>query len=179
MSHLPPVPSNHLLSEAWASFRRCLHKDHYARLSGRAGRFEYWSATIIGTLISILPGILPLILPNLLSFIGLLIWFVVITYFAMPLLAVYVRRLHDVGWSAWWIAAHYALISVLYAVFVFHVTQAVFFTSDMVELFSHVLPRLLPWLEYTAIPLNVLSTLLFILTLLPGKTTPNRYGNPV
>ena len=113
------------------------------------------------------------------EFYSLYVWFGVIAYFAMPLLAVYVRRLHDVGWSAWWIAAHYALISVLFAVFVFHVTQAVFFTSDMVELFSHVVPRLLPWLEYTAIPLNVLSTLLFILTLLPGKTTPNRYGNPV
>ena len=179
MNQLPPVPSDNLLYEAWAAFRRCLRKEHYARLIGRAGRFEYWSVTIIGTFVSLLPGILLFILPNLLSLIGLFVWFGVIAYFAMPLLAVYVRRLHDVGWSAWWIAAHYALISVLFAVFVFHVTQAVFFTSDMVELFSHVVPRLLPWLEYTAIPLNVLSTLLFILTLLPGKTTPNRYGNPV
>lgn len=179
MSHLPPVPSNHLLSEAWASFRRCLHKDYYARLSGRAGRFEYWSATIIGTLISILPGILPLILPNLLSLIGLLIWFVVITYFAMPLLAVYVRRLHDVGWSAWWIAVHYAFIAVLFAVFVFHVTQASFFAFDAEDLFTYVISQMLPWIEYSALPINILSTLLFILTLLPGKQKPNRYGNPV
>lgn len=179
MNQLPAVPSDKLLCQAWAAFSRCLHKDNYARLSGRAGRFEYWSATILGSCISLLPGIIPCLLPNLLSLIGLLIWFVVIAYFAMPMLAVYVRRLHDVGWSAWWIAAHYAFISVLFAVFVFHVTQAAIFASDVAEVFSYVIPQMLPWFTYTAFPINVLSALLFVLTLLPGKNTPNRYGNPV
>lgn len=179
MSNLPSVPSGDLLSTALAAFRRCLHKDNYARLTGRAGRFEYWSATIIGTIVSLLPGLLVLILPNPLSIIGLFIWLAVIVYFAMPMLAVYVRRLHDVGWSAWWIVVHYAFVSVLFAVFVFHMTQAVLLAFDSTDVFTYVIQEMWPWLEYSALPMNVLSTLLFILTLLPGKSDSNRYGNPV
>ena len=74
---LPPVPRGTLLSEAWRYFCSCLAKENYARLQGRAGRMEYWSATIIGYILTPLPLIL-CVIPSAITFcIGLLLYYIV------------------------------------------------------------------------------------------------------
>lgn len=180
MNELPPVPSDSFLSRAWSAYRACLAKENYARLSGRSSRFEYWSATIIGSFFCLLPLLFTLILPNILTVIVLLLWLALIVYLAMPLLAVYVRRLHDVGWSGWWITAYYAIVIVVYTLFVFHVTQACYYLVDSIdEVLKEVLSSMLPVLRYTHLPMELLSLLLFIVTLLPGTKGRNKYGEPV
>jgi uncharacterized membrane protein YhaH (DUF805 family) len=72
----------------------------YAQFEGRASRKEYWmfvlANIIIGFVIGIIEGIVKLSSINLLADIyGLAI--------LIPSIAVSVRRLHDIGWSGWWV----------------------------------------------------------------------------
>lgn len=176
MSDLPSVPSNNFFLNAWRSFCYCMRKDNYARFAGRAGRMEYWSTTIIGSLLTILPFVLfPII-----GYVFIIIELAVIIYLAMPILTVFVRRLHDVNWSGWWICLYYLLVSVGFAWIIFWFVQE-FLASDM-DLLS---------IDYEALRLNnfcirllhlaidFISILLFVLTLLPGTKGVNKYGEPV
>ncbi len=96
------------------------------------------------------------------------------------MLAVYVRRLHDVGWSAWWIAIHYAVVCVVYAIGVFHVVQqTILYGDDIYYILQNVYSQLQPILRYTAKPMEILSAILFVVTLLPGNPKKNKYGEPV
>ena len=98
----------------------------------------------------------------------------------MPLLAVYVRRLHDVGWSAWWIAIHYAVVCVVYAIGVFHVVeQTILYGDDIYYILQNVYEKMQPILHYTAKPMEILSIILLIVTLMPGNPEKNKYGEPV
>lgn len=70
---------------------------NYARFHGRASRTEYWMFTLINAIITILLSIVEKFvnLDDILSGIyGLLT--------LLPLIAVGVRRLHDIGKSGWW-----------------------------------------------------------------------------
>ena len=103
-----------------------------------------------------------------------------IIYLAVPLLAVYVRRLHDVGWSACWIVIHYALICSIYAIGVFHVVQyTILYGEDIHYILQNVYEQMQPILHYAAKPMEILSAILFIVTLLPGNPKKNKYGEPV
>lgn len=180
MNELPPVPTDSFLRRAWSVYKCCLSKENYARLSGRAGRFEYWSTTIIGHLFCLLPVPCIFISPNILRLIELPLLLGLIIYLAMPMLAVYVRRLHDVGWSAWWIAIHYAVVCVVYAIGVFHVVeQTILYGDDIYYILQNVYEKMQPILHYSAKPMEILSIILFIVTLLPGNPKKNKYGEPV
>ena len=180
MNELPPVPSDSILRRAWTVFTDCLSRKNYSRLTGRSGRFEYWSTTIIGHLFCLLPLSLIFISPNILRLIELLLLLLLIIYLAMPMLAVYVRRLHDVGWSAWWIAIHYAVICTVYAIGVFHVVQqTILYGDDIHFILQNVYSQLQPILRYTAALMEILSAILFVVTLLPGNPKMNKYGEPV
>ena len=180
MNELPPVPSDSILRRAWTVFTDCLSRKNYSRLTGRSGRFEYWSTTIIGHLFCLLPLPLIFISPNILRLIELLLLLLLIIYLAMPMLAVYVRRLHDVGWSAWWIAIHYAVICTVYAIGVFHVVQqTILYGDDIHFILQNVYAQLQPILRYTAKPMEILSIILLIVTLMPGNPEKNKYGEPV
>lgn len=180
MNELPPVPSGSILRRAWSVFTDCLSRKNYSRLTGRSGRFEYWSTTIIGHLFCLLPLPLIFISPNTLRLIELVLLLLLIIYLAMPMLAVYVRRLHDVGWSAWWIAIHYAVICTVYAIGVFHVVQqTILYGDDIHFILQNVYAQLQPILRYTATPMEILSAILFVVTLLPGNPKKNKYGEPV
>ena len=180
MNELPPVPPSNLLKRAWLAFTDCLSRENYSRLAGRSGRFEYWSATIIGHLFCLLPIPLFLISSNILRLIELLLLLGLIIYLAMPMLAVYVRRLHDVGWSAWWIAIHYAIVCTIYAIAVFHVVHhTILYGDDIHYILQNVYEQMQPILHYAAKPMEILSVILFIVTLLPGNPKKNKYDEPV
>lgn len=82
--------------------RTCLKK--YSTFTGVASRSEYWYFWLFNFLASV---ILELIGLGVLRF----LWFLV---FALPGLAVAVRRLHDTGRSAWWLFS--AIIPPLFVV---------------------------------------------------------------
>jgi len=79
----------------------CMKK--YVVFSGRARRTEYWMFALINTIISIIAMVLDNVLGTTTEdkrsglFSGL---FALATL--LPSVAVYVRRLHDVGKSGWW-----------------------------------------------------------------------------
>lgn len=170
---LPPVPSGSFMRECWDIFCTCLRKENYARLQGRAGCMEYWVFTILATIITFLP--LPLVfLPFLfVSLFAALLFLALVFYLAMPMLAVFVRRLHDVGWSGKWIALYYSIICFPFAAAVFHVTQFIIQGYD----FLYLAESLMPWMIYSAPFINILGALLFVLTLLPGNSSANKYGD--
>jgi len=89
------------------AIKTCFQK--YATTKGRAQRSEYWWWTLFSSLVGAGLSILfvGLLASNLrpdedafvMFFIAILAYVLV---FAIPSLAVLGRRLHDIGWSAWW-----------------------------------------------------------------------------
>lgn len=109
---LPPVPSLPPTS-LWGCFVSCFKRENYARLSGRSTRREYWSfflfSLLIGALLGFLTTFSGAVCGVAFGSAAMLLCYVVgglavlafLLYTALPGLAVYVRRVHDVGWSGW------------------------------------------------------------------------------
>lgn len=73
----------------------------YAVFNGRASRTEYWMFFLFNILIAIVISVLEgLISGSGKSGLPVLLYKLAV---AVPFTAVYVRRLHDVGRSGWWI----------------------------------------------------------------------------
>ncbi len=81
-------------------------KEHYADFNGRARRKEYWMYMLIYvimmTVLQVVAIILALISGILGTIIGVIIALLSLALLA-PSLAVFVRRMHDVGKSGWFI----------------------------------------------------------------------------
>lgn len=79
----------------------------YSTFKGRACRAEYWFFSLLLTLTSVVLYMITLCITTLVSpevapvAHGLSV--IVLAPFVMPLLSVYVRRLHDTGHSGWWV----------------------------------------------------------------------------
>ena len=200
---LPPVPSLPPRS-LWGCFTYCLKRENYARFRGRSTRKEYWSFWLFSFLLSMLIGFLTtfcgafcgaLIDPAamLLCYgVGALSLLGFMLYTALPGLAVYVRRLHDVGWSGWWIAFYYGTGAALFAIFWFQLMVGVqewMWMNESVTWDAEGLQSLGAYLETVpAYPLldsisgaltlvnYALGLFLFILTLWPSQKKENRYG---
>ena len=177
---LPPVPRGTLLSESWRFFKNCLAKENYSRMQGRAGLMEYWSATIIGTFITCVPLLFLVIDCYLVRCVSLLLLLSIVFYLALPLLAVFVRRLHDHGFSGWWIVILYVTYCVPFTYITFTIAVRIGIEPELCynidELF-HVCVELLMqnWVLCTCAVAEFLSIFLFILTLLPGNKGFNKY----
>ena len=76
---------------------QCLKK--YADFSGRARRREYWLFTLFSTIFMLLGNFFVIMLAPEYSKMYQVVWSLVI---AMPSLAVFVRRMHDIGKSGLW-----------------------------------------------------------------------------
>lgn len=81
-------------------------KEHYADFNGRARRKEYWMFTliVIGGLIAI--EIVALILAAISSVLGMIILGLLglaLLALLVPMIAVGIRRMHDVGKSGWYL----------------------------------------------------------------------------
>ena len=80
------------------AIKKCFRQ--YAIFSGRASRSEYWWFALFAGLV----GAIPIL--GQLAYVAIFI----------PHLAVSVRRMHDRGWSGWWIALGWCLWPVMIGV---------------------------------------------------------------
>lgn len=200
---LPPVPSLPPRS-LWGCFTYCLKRENYARFSGRSTRKEYWSFWLFSFLLSMLIGFLTtfcgtlsgaFIHPAALLLcygVGALALLGFMLYTALPGLSVYVRRLHDVGRSGWWIGLYYGTGAVIFAIFWFQLMMGVqewMWMNESVTWDAESLQSLGAYLETVpGMPLldNIsdaltlvnyaLGLFLLILTLWPSQKKENRYG---
>ncbi len=94
------------------SVKNCLI-NNYASFSGRASRSEYWFWVLFTILVYIVTGITD-------GFVfgwdlGDPTWItdIISLFFILPGLSVFVRRLHDVGQSGWWILSSILILPIL------------------------------------------------------------------
>lgn len=207
---LPPVPKA-APPTLWRCFTAQLRKERYADFSGRAGLREYWGSVLFAYLLW-LPCCMPAVIGGigmavaesasdaylafaLLCMAGLVLMLVYILVLTTPLLAVQTRRLHDRGWSGWWLALLYGLLMPLsmagtaYDLYYLILSGVESYAAAptvpserktyMRELKDEVQVRAELALNLNSLPSTIVGTLLFVLTVLPGQKKPNRYGTPV
>jgi uncharacterized membrane protein YhaH (DUF805 family) len=138
---------------------------HFADFSGRSTRGELF---YFGLLFSVLG--FPAVAVDLALWPGSSVWVMagITALFACPFLAMSVRRLHDTGWSGWWILA---LLPALGAG-----------AWNEVQRLLHPLvypPPRLPLPLFAALAIGGLALAVVILLLRDGEEAANRYGpNP-
>ena len=98
------------------SVKNCLI-NNYAGFSGRASRSEYWFWVLFTILVSIVTGITD-------GFVfgwdlGDPTWItdIISLFFILPGLSVFVRRLHDVGQSGWWILSSILILPIFLLIY--------------------------------------------------------------
>ena len=136
------------------SIKTCFQK--YGDFEGRARRSEFWWFFLFCTASSLVLGLIPLL--GQIYILALL----------MPSLAVSVRRLHDTGRSAWWLAI-VILGLVLSLVMLFVIGFASAFGAD-VEIYAWIM-AFMAFAIFMGCPI-----LLLVFWALPGTVGPNRYG---
>jgi uncharacterized membrane protein YhaH (DUF805 family) len=72
-------------------------KDNYANFTGRARRKEYWMFALINIIFAIVLAIIDFVIGTF-----PVIYMVYLLAILLPGLAVFVRRMHDIGKSGWW-----------------------------------------------------------------------------
>lgn len=167
----------------WTYFVECFTK-HYADFSGRARRREYWGFALFFLLICFAWAIIASVgalssvstlgdvsnMGSFLAFLGsYILWLtpLAIFFFAtiVPMWAVGTRRLHDRGFSGWWIALSFA-VSVAYNSFKV-------FTPFSDSTFFSALTILLAFASFG------LQIFLIVQFVLDGEPGANKYGeNP-
>lgn len=194
---LPPVPSLPPTS-LWGHFLSCFKRENYARLSGRSSRREYWGFMLFCCLFTLaavlLVPVAGVIGGRIGGGVGLLLLLGFILYSAMPALAVYVRRLHDVGWSGNWIALNYGITALTFGLCWFFFMSMMqewlwdelgYYLSSSQSMYElvQVVQAEMPtsrwlWLRCLNDANSAFSAFLFILTLWPGRQESNKYGAP-
>jgi uncharacterized membrane protein YhaH (DUF805 family) len=137
---------------------------------GRTRRADFW------------PYILLLLAIYLVAFIGLFVmgWragmgspmpylFGLVLVLVLLASAVTVRRLHDVGWSGWWMAIYVVLTSMFVGLF-FHAWLQILAGGEFV------LIRMMPVVMPISLVQNALGILIFLICVMDGTTGPNRFG---
>ena len=89
----------------------CL-SNNYVGFSGRASRSEYWFWVLFTMIVSFVTGIMDGFIFGSEFGTGTISNIAAVIYF-LPGLAVWVRRLHDVGKSGWWILSSILILPVL------------------------------------------------------------------
>lgn len=130
---------------------------------------------------------------------GLLLFFLLFAlYLALPMTTVLVRRLHDVGRSAWWVVFFFSFFCIAYALYVFCIVNLMMESSAYYahlmemsagceEVADTLLTRMVTkqlvsgpmWFcQFILLPLcSAAAVPLFIFTLLPGQRKENLYGD--
>ena len=87
--------------------------------------------------------------------------------------AAVIRRLHDVGWSGWWMAA-YTILASAFIIFVVRLRYVI--THQPFDPSSDLLFRLFPILAIFMLITNCIGLLILVVCVLPGTAGPNKYG---
>ena len=181
----------------WQHFTNAFKRENYARMSGRATRTEYWSCMLFALLFGCIPlgiivaGCVASLVSQAAGVVllaaGAAALLFYVFYTALPMLAVYVRRLHDAGsgWSGWWIAVQYGIVALMavleIGIFLHFQVESeidVFSTGplSLVKDFEMFQPDWFRLCCRVADPaVSLLGIFLLVLTLLPGGPD-NRYG---
>ena len=93
------------------SITNCL-TNNYVGFSGRASRSEYWFWVLFTMIVSLVAGIMDGFIFGSEFGTGTISNIAAVIYF-LPGLAVFARRLHDVGRSGWWILSSILILPVL------------------------------------------------------------------
>ncbi|WP_202922165.1 DUF805 domain-containing protein [Veillonella sp. R32] len=103
------------------NFKMCMTKK-YMTFQGRASRGEYWKFVLVQFIIMLIVGIIAwmftfdeVTLDIITTLVGL--------PFLLPSLAVQVRRLHDLGRSAWWLLLHLVPYAGSFVLFIFSIMK--------------------------------------------------------
>lgn len=189
------------MATLWQYFANAFRRENYARMAGRATLAEYWSCMLFALLFGCIPlgiivaGCVACLMSQAagvaLLAVGALALLFYVFYTALPMLAVYVRRLHDVGWSGWWIAVQYGIVAVMAVLeigiflhfqieFALDATQIPFMAIEELFALAQDFQAFQPdWFRLccrVADPaVSLLGIFLLVLTLLPGRPD-NRYG---
>ncbi len=189
------------MATLWQHFTAAFKRENYARMAGRATLAEYWSCMLFALLFGCIPlgiivvGCVACLVSQaagvVLLAVGALALLFYVFYTALPMLAVYVRRLHDVGWSGWWIALQYGIVAIMAVLeigiflhfqieFALDTTELPFMTLEELFALAQDFQAFQPaWFKLCcsiADPaLTLLGLLLFVLTLLPSGGD-NKYG---
>lgn len=191
------------MRELWQHFAAAFKRENYARMAGRATRTEYWSCMLFALLLGCVPlaillagaaaCVVSTAVGTVLLIAGAAALLFYVFYTALPMLAVYVRRLHDVGsgWSGRWIALQYGIVAVIAVLEIGLLLQfQLEFGLDATDLPSMSLNELMSlaqdfqsfqpdWFKLCcrlADPtLSLLGIFLLVLTLLPSGPD-NKYG---
>jgi len=110
-----------------ATTKKVFFSKNYAKFRGRASRSEYWFSILAYALIQ---NVLSLILiftmnftteENINNFYYLVIYFVSVVYFTIPILSVSCRRMHDLNRSSTWLHLYLLPTVNLFAVIFFQI----------------------------------------------------------
>ena len=185
----------------WQHFANAFRRENYARTAGRATLAEYWSCMLFALLFGCIPlgiivaGCVACLVSQAVGLVmlvvGVLALLFYVFYTALPMLAVYVRRLHDVGWSGWWIAVQYGIVAVMAVLeigiflqfqieFALDATQIPFMSIGELFALAQDFQAFQPvWFKLCCAiadpALTLLGLLLFVLTLLPSAAD-SKYG---
>ena len=134
----------------------------YATFHGRASRSEFWWFFLFNFLAAIITDFIP--------FIGGLYFLVSL----IPLLAVSVRRLHDINRGGWWVFP--PLITIfLFPIVIAFVMGYSLMTTEVIVPGINVL-FMFPFMTIFLLFILVWSIILFVFHCLPGTNGENNYG---
>ncbi len=138
----------------------CFEK--YATFQGRASRSEYWWFFLFNFLIMIITDFIP--------FAGRLYCL----FSVIPLLAVSVRRLHDINRGGWWVFPPLITIFLFPIVITFVMGYSLMTTEIIMPEIS--LLFMFPLITIFLLFILVWSIILFVFYCLPGTNEENNYG---
>lgn len=179
----------------------------YGKFSGRATRAEYWTSSIVwalllwtltfgGIIVIVAGGLMPEGDTSMMVMIGsilLLASIILALLIILPLTALQVRRLHDIGWSGWWMGAFwlsygaymisfYLMYGDSYQMMGKSVREA--FEKDGIRWMEELQMQLtaqsaspeMAVLSLLQMVFNVLALLLFVVSFFDSQRGPNKYG---
>ena len=137
---------------------------------GRTRRAEFWPYILLLVTIYLL-GWVFLFAGGMRGgpFGGVMVLFLLVGLLALLAFAAAVRRVHDVGWSGWWVGA-YVLLTLLFITFAFY-SRARALAGDQGMMLDY-----FPLVAALGLFQNGLGLLLLVLCVLDGTPGPNRFG---
>lgn len=137
---------------------------------GRTRRAEFWPYLLLLAGIYLL-GFVFLFMGGMRGGLlgGVMVLFLLVGLLALLAFAATVRRVHDVGWSGWWVGA-YVLLTLLF------IANALYSRARVLAGDQGMMMDYFPLIAGLALFQNGLGLLLLVLCVLDGTPGPNRFG---